>query len=84
MNEFTDNLDVDLERIKKSVEEHRQGAESSLKDLKDYFSLVGIDIRGAMANASRDITVGHQLSFYLNSNAGTELSYIGQKLHEDY
>ena len=57
MNEFAENLDRDLNHIKKSMAEHRQTTDSYFRGLKTYLGDLGVELRGVMAAMSSDITV---------------------------
>lgn len=57
MNEFAENLDTDLNDIKKKMAEHRQTADSYFTGLKSHLGDLGAEVRGAMAGMSNDITV---------------------------
>jgi hypothetical protein len=62
MNEFAENLDADLNHIKKNMAEHRQTADSYFRGLKAHLGDLGIEVRGAMTAISHDITVCYSKS----------------------
>lgn len=57
INEFTENLDADLNHINKKMAGHHQSADSYFQGLKSQLSDIGIDFRENMAAVSNDIAV---------------------------
>ena len=59
MNEFAENLDADLDHIRKSMAEHRLSTDSYFKGLKAHLGDLRVEVRDAVAAVSNDIAVCH-------------------------